>query len=115
MSTQDLHKAIVATYGLPEDSMFCGPSPIQGYIAISIPLSAQVMRRLADAMDPQVKPEGATSNGAVWLKSSETSATQRHVALEWRLGNDEHEHLIPWYALSAEQCKEQMVKHEVKP
>lgn len=46
-----LQRAVIATWDLPEGSMLCGPSTMQGYMAIHIPLTAEVMRLLADAMD----------------------------------------------------------------
>lgn len=46
-----LQRAIIDAWELPEGSMLCGPSTMQGYVAIHIPLTAEVMRLLADAMD----------------------------------------------------------------
>ena len=46
-----LQKAMVAAFNLPEGSVMCGPSPMQGYLAIHIPMTAEVLRTLADAMD----------------------------------------------------------------
>lgn len=46
-----LQRAMIDAWDLPEGSMLCGPSMMQGYVAIHIPLTAEVMRLLADAMD----------------------------------------------------------------
>lgn len=47
----ELQKAVIASFGLPDGTMMCGPASMIGYLQVQIPLTPDVMRLLADAMD----------------------------------------------------------------